>query len=75
MAAMSAEPSAAPLVVLVNLGTPRSPATADVRAFLREFLADRRVVDLPRWVWRPILHGIILPLRAEGRSALAVTSG
>ena len=50
-------------VLLVNLGTPDAPTAAAIRPYLREFLSDRRVVDLPRWLWLPILHGIILPLR------------
>jgi ferrochelatase len=50
-------------VLLVNLGTPDAPTPAAVRRYLREFLSDRRVVDLPRALWWPILHGIVLPLR------------
>ena len=55
-------------VLLANLGTPRSPATADVRRYLREFLSDPKVVRAPRWVWFCVLNGIILPFRAS-RSA------
>ncbi len=51
-------------VVLVNLGTPSEPTAKGVRAFLREFLSDRRVVGIPRLLWLPILYGIILPFRA-----------
>jgi ferrochelatase len=43
-------------VVLVNLGTPASPRLEDVRAYLREFLSDKRVVRLPGAVWQPILR-------------------
>ena len=50
-------------VLLVNLGTPDAPTAEAIRPYLREFLSDRRVVDLPRWLWLPILHGVILPLR------------
>ncbi len=50
-------------VLLVNSGTPASLATRDVRAFLAGLLGDRRVVELPRWIWLPILHGIILRVR------------
>lgn len=51
-------------VLLTNLGTPDSPNVKDVRKYLKEFLSDERVVDLPRWIWLPILYGIILPFRA-----------
>lgn len=57
-------------VLLVNLGTPDAPTPAAVRRYLREFLSDRRVVDLPPLLWQPILHGIVLPLRPR-RSAHA----
>src|SRR3954466_12111304 len=50
-------------VVLVNSGTPASLATRDVRAFLAGLLGDPRVVELPRLLWWPILHGIILRVR------------
>ncbi|HET7198381.1 MAG TPA: ferrochelatase [Burkholderiales bacterium] len=56
-------------VLLVNLGTPAAATPEAVRAFLAEFLSDRRVVALPRWLWLPILHGAVLrkrpPLVAE----------
>ena len=47
----------------MNLGTPREPSTEAVRTFLAEFLADPAVVDLPAWLWKPILHRIILKSR------------
>jgi protoporphyrin/coproporphyrin ferrochelatase len=50
-------------VLLVNSGTPASLATRDVRAFLAGLLGDPRVVELPRLLWWPILHGIILRTR------------
>lgn len=50
-------------VLLINLGTPDAPTPEAVRRFLREFLSDRRVIDLPRLLWWPILYGVILPLR------------
>ena len=53
----------APGVLLVNLGTPRAPTASAVRSYLREFLSDPRVVDLPRLVWLPILYLLILPFR------------
>lgn len=51
-------------VLLVNLGTPAAPAAGAVRAYLREFLTDPRVVEIPRLLWWPILNGVILPFRA-----------
>ena len=57
----SAEPRRA--LLLVNLGTPDAPTAAAVRRFLREFLLDRRVVQLPRGLWWPLLQAVILPLR------------
>ncbi len=50
-------------VLLVNSGTPASLSTRDVRAFLAGLLGDPRVVELPRLLWWPILHGIILRIR------------
>jgi ferrochelatase len=50
-------------LLLVNSGTPASLSTRDVRAFLAGLLGDPRVVDLPRLLWLPILHGIILRVR------------
>lgn len=50
-------------VLLVNLGSPASTSTGDVRAFLREFLGDSRVVNLPRPLWWMILNLFVLPFR------------
>jgi ferrochelatase len=52
-------------LVLVNLGTPDAPTPDAVRRYLSEFLGDRRVVSLPRWLWLPLLHLAVLPLRAK----------
>jgi len=60
-------------VLLVNLGTPDEPTAPALRRYLAEFLSDRRVVDIPRLVWLPILHGIILPTR-PARSAAKYAS-
>lgn len=74
----------APALVLVNLGTPAAPTAPAVRRYLAQFLHDHRVVQLTRWLWCPLLHFIILPLRSpkvahkyaqiwmEGGSPLAV---
>ena len=50
-------------ILLVNSGTPEAAEPAAVRAFLRRFLADPRVVELPRALWLPLLYGVILPWR------------
>ena len=57
-------------VLLSNLGTPDAPTPTAVRQYLREFLSDPRVVELPRWLWWLILHGFILRFRPQ-RSAAA----
>ncbi|HWM27578.1 MAG TPA: ferrochelatase [Woeseiaceae bacterium] len=57
-------------VLVVNLGTPDEPTPAAVRRYLKQFLSDPRVVELPRWLWWPVLHGFILRVR-PARSAAA----
>ncbi|MFY2509384.1 ferrochelatase [Vibrio pectenicida] len=51
-------------VLLVNLGTPDAPTAPAIKRFLSQFLHDPRVVDMTRWLWCPLLHGIILPIRS-----------
>jgi protoporphyrin/coproporphyrin ferrochelatase len=60
-------------VLLVNLGTPDEPTAPALRRYLAEFLSDPRVVEIPRAVWLPILHGIILRTR-PARSAAKYAS-
>jgi len=50
-------------VLLVNLGTPEAPTPGAIRRYLAQFLADPRVVEIPRAIWLPILYLFILPLR------------
>lgn len=50
-------------VLLINLGTPDAPEPGPVRRYLKEFLSDRRVVELPPIVWQPILRGAVLTTR------------
>ncbi len=50
-------------VLLVNLGSPAAPTTSAVRRYLKEFLWDPRVVNLPRFIWWIILHFLVLPFR------------
>ena len=60
-------------VLLVNLGTPDKPTAPALRRYLREFLSDPRVVEIPRALWWLILHGIILRTR-PARSAAKYAS-
>jgi len=60
-------------LLIVNLGTPDAPDVASVRRYLAQFLSDPRVVDLPRFVWLPILHGFVLETRPK-KSARAYAS-
>ncbi|GHT81506.1 ferrochelatase [Betaproteobacteria bacterium] len=50
-------------ILLVNLGSPATPTSPALRTFLRQFLSDPRVIELPKLVWWPILHGAILTTR------------
>ena len=56
-------------VLLVNLGTPESPTPGALRRYLSQFLSDPRVVEIPRLIWLPILHGIILRVRPAKSAA------
>ncbi len=60
-------------VLLINLGTPKTPTPADVRIYLKKFLSDPRVIDMPAWKWNPILNLAILPHRPEKSSKLYQT--
>lgn len=51
-------------ILLVNLGTPDEPRTAEVRRYLREFLSDPRVIDIPKFFRYLLLYLIVLPLRS-----------
>jgi ferrochelatase len=56
-------------VVLVNLGTPEAPTAAALRRYLKQFLSDPRVVEIPKPVWWLILNGIILNIRPKKSAA------
>ncbi len=56
-------------IVLVNLGTPTAPDAPSLRRYLKQFLSDPRVVEIPRLLWWPILNGIILNLRPKKSAA------
>lgn len=55
-------------VLLLNLGTPDAPTPGALRRYLAEFLSDTRVIELPKLLWQPLLHGVILNVRPR-RSA------
>lgn len=56
-------------VLLVNLGTPDAPTASAVRRYLKQFLSDRRVVEIPSILWQPILRGVILNVRPRKSAA------
>jgi ferrochelatase len=56
-------------VLLVNLGTPEAPTASAVRRYLKQFLSDHRVVEIPALIWQPILRGIILNVRPRKSAA------
>ena len=60
-------------VLYCNLGTPDEPTAPAVRRYLAEFLADPRVVEIPRVIWMPLLYGLILPFRSS-KSAVKYAS-
>ena len=60
---------ARPGVLMINLGTPDAPTAPALRRYLKEFLSDPRVVEIPRPVWWPILNGVILNTRPKKSAA------
>lgn len=60
-------------VLLVNLGTPEAPEPAALRRYLKEFLSDPRVVEIPRVLWWLILNGIVLTVRPRKSAAKYAT--
>lgn len=65
----AANPADGTAVLLVNLGTPKAPTTAEVRRYLAEFLWDPRVVEIPRPLWWLILNGVVLRTRPAQSAA------
>lgn len=51
-------------ILLANLGTPDEPTPSAVKRYLRQFLSDHRVIDLPKWKWQFILNFMVLPKRS-----------
>ena len=52
-------------IVLVNTGSPEAPTEEALRVYLKEFLSDPRIIEMPRWLWLPILNLFILPSRPK----------
>ncbi len=50
-------------VIIAQVGTPEQPTKESLKPYLRKFLSDDRIIDSPRWMWLPILHGIVLQRR------------
>lgn len=57
-------------VILINLGTPQAPTAMAVARYLNQFLSDPRVVELPAYLWQPLLKGLVLPLRSRASAKL-----
>lgn len=57
-------------ILLSNTGTPDAPTQTAVKTYLRQFLSDKRVVQIPHFIWLPILYGIILPFRSKKSAKL-----
>lgn len=55
-------------ILLTNVGSPAAPTPGALRGYLAQFLGDERVIEYPRWLWQPLLHGVILNTRPR-RSA------
>lgn len=53
------------LIIVANLGTPDAPTAPAVRAFLKQFLSDQRVIEIPRFLWAIILNLFVLPFRPK----------
>lgn len=52
-------------VILAQVGTPEQPTKESLKPYLKNFLSDERIIDMPRWYWLPILHGIVLRRRPQ----------
>ncbi len=52
-------------ILLINLGTPDKPTPSSIKTYLREFLSDTRVIEMPQIVWQLILRGFVLPFRPK----------
>lgn len=57
-------------ILLTNVGSPAAPTAKAVRPYLAEFLGDPRIIELPAWLWKPVLHGILLNVRPRKSARL-----
>lgn len=57
-------------ILLTQIGSPTQPTPLAVYRYLRKFLSDPRVIELPKWLWLPLLHSIILPIRSKKTASL-----
>src|SRR5262245_32327281 len=57
-------------ILVAHLGTPDAPTAPPLKRYLREFLSDARVIELPRWKWLPVLHLFVLTTRPKASAAL-----
>lgn len=62
---MATDPKAKVTIILANLGTPDAPTAPAVRRFLKQFLSDQRVIEIPKLLWQIILHLFVLPFRPK----------
>ncbi|MCZ2343351.1 MAG: ferrochelatase [Bacteroidales bacterium] len=56
-------------ILIVQLGTPDAPTATALRPYLRQFLSDPRVIEVPKWIWWPLLYGYILRTRPAASAA------
>ncbi len=63
LAMKSAQPRI--VIIMANLGTPEAPTPQAVRAFLKQFLSDQRVIEIPKLLWQIILNLFVLPFRPK----------
>lgn len=59
-----------PGILITNIGSPDTPTPKAIRAYLKKFLSDSRVVEIPKLLWYPILYGLILPFRSNSSAKL-----
>lgn len=56
-------------VLILNTGTPDAPTPEAIRPYLKQFLSDRNLINVPRFIWKPVLNFCILPNRPKKTAA------